>query len=107
MQSIPGYDNYRVASNGDVWVFINGKFLHTLTPQINNAGYLRINLLSNLGKWRFFLVHRLVAELYKPNIYDLPDVDHIDGNKMNNNYSNLEWVTHSENMKRYYKLKSA
>ena len=44
-------------------------------------------------------VHRLVAQAFIPNYRNLPEVNHIDGNKQNNNVSNLEWTTHSQNMK--------
>ena len=42
--------------------------------------------------------HRLVAEAFIPNPLNLPEVHHIDGNKLNNHISNLMWVTHQENM---------
>jgi len=44
-------------------------------------------------------VHRLVAETFIPNPYGKPEVNHIDSNPTNNNVQNLEWVTHSENMR--------
>lgn len=44
-------------------------------------------------------VHRLVAAAYVPNLYSKPDVNHIDGNPLNNHADNLEWVTKSENMR--------
>lgn len=44
--------------------------------------------------------HRLVAELYIPNPNNLPQVDHLDCNKLNNHYTNLEWVTNKENRDR-------
>jgi hypothetical protein len=44
-------------------------------------------------------VHRMVATCFCENPLDKPFVNHIDGNKLNNNASNLEWVTHSENMR--------
>ena len=45
-------------------------------------------------------VHRLVGEVYIPNPDNLPQIDHKDTNKLNNHYTNLEWVTNSENRDR-------
>jgi hypothetical protein len=44
-------------------------------------------------------LHRLVAEAFIPNPANLLEVNHLDGNKLNNNADNLEWVTHAENMR--------
>lgn len=46
---------------------------------------------------RQYLVHRLVAEKYIPNPDNLPQVNHKDRNRLNNDPSNLEWVTNQEN----------
>lgn len=54
----------------------------------NNCGYLTFG---------GYLLHRAVAELYVPNPENKPCVDHIDTNILNNHYSNLQWVTFSEN----------
>lgn len=69
-----------------------------LSHEPNDGGYKRINLLRD-GKIKGFLVHRLVAEVFVSNPRNLPFVNHIDGNKINNHPSNLEWCTHQENMR--------
>lgn len=53
-------------------------------------------------KGKNFLVHRIVAETFLSNTNKLLEVNHIDGNKKNNSVINLEWVTHSQNVKHAY-----
>jgi hypothetical protein len=58
---------------------------------------LNYNLTFDDGTKRRLYAHRLVAIAYIPNPNNLPEVNHKDGNKLNNNLENLEWMTHSEN----------
>lgn len=62
----------------------------------NRQGYFRVQLYKN-NKGKHFSVHRLVALAFIPNAENKPQVNHIDENKENNIFTNLEWVTQSEN----------
>lgn len=68
-----------------------------LSTFVSNAGYERIRLLVD-GKRITFSIHRLVAEAFceKPEGCDI--VHHKDGNKLNNDYTNLEWTTTKQNL---------
>lgn len=82
-------DDYEITRDGQVINKTNG---HILKPQPNGKGYLRVSISKKL-----LFVHRLVAEKYIPNPENLPQVNHIDGNKLNNCVENLEWVSNQEN----------
>lgn len=82
-------DDYEITRDGKV---INKQTGHTLAPQPNGKGYLRVSI----GK-KLMFIHRLVAEKYIPNPENKPQVNHKDGNKLNNCVDNLEWVTNQEN----------
>lgn len=64
---------------------------------VSSSGYQYIGVTFN-GIQKNYLIHRLVAEAFLPNPLKKPQVNHIDGDKSNNNVRNLEWVTASENM---------
>lgn len=84
-------NNYMISNLGNVYSKRN-KII--LKPYKTRKGYLRI-MLSNRKR---YLVHRLVAQAFISNSNDLPQVNHIDGNKQNNCVNNLEYCTQSENM---------
>ena len=90
--------NYDVAENGVV-TNKHGKQM----KQWNNKmfKYMAVTLSQN-NKPFVKYVHRLVAEIYIPNPYNKAQVNHKDGNKLNNHVSNLEWCTRSENVKHAY-----
>lgn len=71
--------------------------------EICKNGYIRIHV-SDKGKQYKFLVHRLVAEAFIENECNKPCVNHKDGDKSNNEVSNLEWCTYSENETHSYKV---
>ena len=70
---------------------------HTiLKTHIYRGGYIRVAL-SKDGKTKLYHIHRLVAEAFIENPDNLPEINHKDENKLNNEASNLEWCTHREN----------
>ena len=70
-----------------------------LKPSKARNGYL-IVILCNGKKKKGKLVHRLVAQVFIPNPNNYEQVDHLNGNKLDNNVNNLEWVTPKENTNR-------
>ena len=93
---VKGYDLYYVLANGKIISHKHNE--QKELKQANHKGYKRVNLSKNNKRKQFF-VHRLVAEAFIPNPENKPQVNHIDGNKENNNFSNLEWVTREEQEK--------
>lgn len=74
-----------------------------LKPGITKYGY-RFVVFSVKSKTKPTMIHRLVAAHFIPNQEGKRCVNHIDGNKQNNNTNNLEWMTHSENNTHAYKI---
>lgn len=93
MKPIKNYENYLIDENGNVYNSITKK---ELKGSVGENGY-RYYRLSKNNKKKMFYAHRLVAETFLENLENLPVVNHIDGNKLNNNVNNLEWTTYSEN----------
>lgn len=73
-----------------------------LKPKINRQGYYEYQLYKKGEKSTTISAHRLVAIHFIPNPFNLPVVNHIDGDKTNNKVENLEWCTYSHNNKHAY-----
>lgn len=91
--SIIGYENYAVTEDGDIVNVRNGNIIK---PVISQQGYMYVSL-SQHGKKKRAAVHRLVMIAFEGFVRGKPIVNHIDGDKTNNRYSNLEWTTYAEN----------
>jgi len=92
-KQIEGYEGYYSIS--DTGVVKNVRTGRILKPFLSVKGYPRVNLFKGEKKYRSAHVHRLVAEAFLPNPKE--QVNHIDGDKLNNNLSNLEWCTNQYN----------
>lgn len=90
-KDIDGFENYQVST----WGRVRNKD-KILKPYVTEKGYLKINLYKN-GTCSKNRVNRLVAQAFIPNPDNLPQVDHLDGNKWNNSISNLRWVNNATN----------
>jgi len=94
-------DYYTVNDKGEFFSDNSGKMK---TRDRSGTEYQIINFMTVDGKKRTFRAHRLVLMAFNPvKNMDKLEVNHIDGNKKNNNLSNLEWCTGSENQKHAFK----
>lgn len=100
---IKGYEGkYQISNYGRVKTLAyvkmrcNGK-PHPVREMIRKPFFKDYSTITLLGKT--YLIHRLVAEAFLPNPEGKKEVNHIDGNSLNNHVSNLEWATNLENQK--------
>jgi hypothetical protein len=100
-KNVVGYETlFRISSHGNLFSCRTNKILKT---HINKEGYVVccVSLGSRSNK-KLLRMHVLVAKCFIGNPENKPQVNHIDGIKLNNHYSNLEWVTSKENIKHAY-----
>lgn len=84
----------RVVSSETMTCFTKGRILKQC---LNHNGYMQVNIPVD-GKWAMKRVHRLVAQTFITNTDNLPEINHKDSDRTNNNVSNLEWCSHSYNI---------
>jgi hypothetical protein len=92
-----GYAGYIVTHAGCVYS-TNNRRLVQLRPGVKPGGYQFVGLNCGGGR-KYEMVHRLVAKAFIPNPDDLPEINHLDGDKLNNSVENLEWCDRSANQR--------
>lgn len=107
-RTIEGYPEYRVSSEGDIESCKNNRHgvsdeYHAIRQRVNpQTGYKQCSITDG-EKVKTLNVHREVAKAFIPNPENYGDVNHIDGNKQNNNVDNLEWCSRSDNIKHAFR----
>lgn len=102
-RDIKGYEGlYKISNIGRVksyQTFGNNQKIgreHFITPTLTTNGYYRVELIKD-NQRKTHRIHRLVAFAFLPNPENKPYINHIDGNRLNNHITNLEWCTQKEN----------
>ena len=94
---INNFSNYEISTEGRVR---NLKTQYILKGRESKSGYLQVFIKNDIdGDFKNQYIHRLVAIHFIENPNNKKEVNHIDGNKLNNTLENLEWCTSSENQK--------
>lgn len=100
---IKGYEGYyKIDSNGTIWSYHSGK-RRRKRVFLGGSGkmYKRVEL-HKKGKSKKYYVHRLLAEAFLPKVEGKYFINHIDGDRWNNELTNLEWCTIAENAQHYW-----
>ena len=105
MTTIKGFENYAVDDQGNIFSLPKKtrKGIRILKSIVGKNGYPMLDLCKD-GQIKRFLVHRLIAQTLLPNPNNKEQVNHINGNKLDNRLENLELNTRSENQKHAIKI---
>lgn len=99
MQDLKNFEGlYKIDKSGNIY---SNRIKKIMKNSKSNSGYFCIILKKNKKTYGTF-IHRLLAINFIDNPLNLEQVNHKDGNKLNNNLDNLEWVTRSENILHMY-----
>jgi hypothetical protein len=99
---INGYEKYEVWNKGKIKNLKTGRILK---PCLNSSNYYMLNL-YNINGMKTVYIHKLVSEHFINNPENKKYVDHIDNNKSNNFFTNLRWVSQTENLMNRNKWKN-
>jgi len=94
-RKVKGFEDYSISNLGRVYSQKRGGKI--LKPNLDKDGYLYVNL-YNRSRHTKKKIHRLVTQMFILNPLNYPQVNHKNGIKADNRISNLEWITHKENM---------
>lgn len=92
---------YGINERGDIF---SVRKMRLLKASENNCGYLQVYLTFWNGGGCWYKVHRLVGMQFIPNPDNLSDINHINGDKKFNRVENIEWLSHSDNIKYSYRV---
>jgi hypothetical protein len=94
IKTLKGYEGrYCVERGGKIFSHTSKDYLK---PWLNDSGYYKVNLFKDRSA-KFVFVHRIIAQTFIENPESKPEINHINGVKIDNRVENLEWVTRLEN----------
>jgi hypothetical protein len=100
-KKITGFTDYSISSDGVI--VSNRRGSQKILSPSSSTGYMKVALVAKDGTKGNFQVHRLVAMMFLKKRKNCDIVNHIDGDKLNNDVSNLEWTTRTGNAQHYEK----